>query len=398
VNNFIRRAFDKIERLSTEEIKTLVRYQAGENELLGTVLQQLNTGIIVTNRNGRVLTCNDSAKRLIPQQRTMSEGSTLRYVMKDASIADFIEQAMQHMEADEALEQEFYLQHGETVVTLLIRCIVFESSFEPLLAADSRQRFVFIIHDISEERRKDAQLHRSESLASLTTVAAGVAHEIKNPLASIGIHLQLLRKAFEKKREMTAESANRYLDVIDEEIERLNSIVVDFLFAVRPMDVRLRLEDVNRILQDVISFVTYELSEYGITVTREFADYLPKLRIDENLFKQVILNIIKNAMHAMDETGGVLTLKTRNTGDNVDILISDTGHGMDEATQNKIFEPYFTTKASGSGLGLTVVFKVMKEHGGDISVHSTPGKGTTFTLSLPVPKSQRLALASKDDV
>ncbi len=396
MNNFIRRAFDKIERLSTDEVKTLVRYQAGENELLGTVLQQLNTGIIVTNRNGRVLTCNDSAKRLIPQQRVMIEGSTLRYVMKDPSIADFMEQAMQSMGSEDALEQEFYLQHGETVVTLLIRCIVFESSFEPLLAADSRQRFVFIIHDITEERRKDAQLHRSESLASLTTVAAGVAHEIKNPLASIGIHLQLLRKAFEKKREMTAESASRYLDVIDEEIERLNLIVVDFLFAVRPMDVRLRLEDVNRILKDVISFVTYELSEYGITVIQEFEDYLPKLRIDENLFKQVILNIIKNAMHAMDEGGGVLTLRTRNTGDNVDILITDTGSGMDEVTQNKIFEPYFTTKASGSGLGLTVVFKVMKEHGGDISVSSRSGKGTTFTLSLPVPKSQRLALASKE--
>ncbi len=398
MNNFIRRAFDKIEKLSTEEIKTLVRYQAGENELLGIVLQQLNTGIIVTNRNGRVLTCNDSAKRLMPQQRSMSEGSTLRYVIKDSSIAEFIEEAIQTMEMDESQEQEFYIQRGESVCTILIRCIMFESSFEPMTVSDSRHRFVFIINDISEERRKDAQLHRSESLASLTTVAAGVAHEIKNPLASIGIHLQLLRKAFEKKRELTAESAARYLDVIDEEIERLNSIVVDFLFAVRPMDVRLRLESVNRILTDVISFVSYELSEYGIHVETDLAEYLPKLRIDENLFKQVILNIVKNAMHAMEDNGGSLSFKTRNNGDSIDILISDTGIGMDESTQNKIFEPYFTTKASGSGLGLTVVFKVMKEHGGDISVQSTVGKGTTFILSLPVPRSQRLALESKDDV
>ncbi len=398
MNNFIRRAFDKIEKLSTDEIKTLVRYQAGENELLGIVLQQLNTGIIVTNRNGRVLTCNDSAKRLLPQKRVMNEGSTLRYVLKDSSIAEFIDEAIQTMEMEESQEQEFYIERGSSVMTILIRCIMFESSFEPMMITDSRHRFVFIINDISEERRKDAQLHRSESLASLTTVAAGVAHEIKNPLASIGIHLQLLRKAFEKKKEMTAESAARYLDVIDEEIERLNSIVVDFLFAVRPMDVRLRLESVNRILEDVISFVTYELNEYNISVRTDFADYLPKLRIDENLFKQVILNIIKNAMHAMEEGGGSLTFRTRNNGDTIDILISDTGIGMDEATRNKIFEPYFTTKASGSGLGLTVVFKVMKEHGGDISVQSTVGRGTTFILSLPVPKSQRLALESKDEV
>ncbi len=396
MNNFIRRAFEKIEKLSTDEIRTLVKYQAGENELLGMVLQQLNTGIVVTNRNGRVLTCNDSAKLLLPQNRMMSEGSTLRYVLKDASIADFMSEAIEMMEPDDIQEQEFYLQRGESVITILLRCIVFQSSFEPLTLNDTRNRYVFIINDISEERKKDAQLHRSESLASLTTVAAGVAHEIKNPLASIGIHLQLLRKAFEKKKELTVESAARYLDVIDEEIERLNSIVVDFLFAVRPMDVRLRLESVNVILRDIISFVSYELSEYGITVSTEFADYLPKLRIDENLFKQVVLNIIKNAMHAMEDTGGLLSIRTASNGDSVIISITDTGIGMDESTQNKIFEPYFTTKASGSGLGLTVVFKVMKEHGGDISVRSTPGKGTTFTLTFPVPVTQRLALEAKD--
>ena len=196
-------------------------------------------------------------------------------------------------------------------------------------------------------------------------MAAGVAHEIKNPLASIGIHLQLLRKAFERKESLTMEDANRYLNVIDEEIERLNAIVVDFLFAVRPMDVRLRLENVNDVVNDVFNFVSHELQQHGIMIERHLEEFLPKLRLDENLLKQALLNIIKNAMNAMEESGGVLVVSTKLLGDHVALTIRDTGMGMDESTMTKIFEPYFTTKPSGSGLGLTMVFKVVKSTSGD---------------------------------
>ena len=396
MNNFVRRAFEKIEKLSTSEIKTLVRYQASENELLGTVIQELTSGIVVINTTARVLTCNDAAKLLIPLRQTLVEGASLKFILKDTDIASFMFDSINNLEDEETREQEFYIQRGEKVVTLLIKSVVFQSSFLPMMAHDSGARILFIITDVTEERRKEALLHRSESLASLTTVAAGVAHEIKNPLASIGIHLQLLRKAFERKKQLTLIDSARYLDVIDEEIERLNSIVVDFLFAVRPMDVRLRLEHINRIVEDVCSFVSYELSEYHIKVVTDLADYLPKLRVDENLIKQVLLNIVKNAMSAMEEKGGILSVRTRNRGDNVVIMIEDNGCGMDENTVGKIFEPYFTTKETGSGLGLTMVFKVMKEHGGDIHVKSVVKKGTTFTLILPIPKSQRLAIEKKE--
>lgn len=396
MNNFVRRAFEKIEKLSTDEIKTLVRYQASENEVLGTVIQELQAGVVVINTSARVLTCNDAAKLLIPLRRTLIEGASLKYILKDTDIASFMFRSLEKIENEETREQEFYIQRGEKVVTLSIRSVVFQSSFLPMMVHDSGSRILFIISDITEERRKEALLHRSESLASLTTVAAGVAHEIKNPLASIGIHLQLLRKAFERKKHLTLADSSRYLDVIDEEIERLNSIVVDFLFAVRPMDVRLRLEHINRIVEEVCTFVSYELSEYNITLTTDLEEYIPKLRVDENLIKQVLLNIIKNAMSAMEEKGGALLIKTRSSGDAVAIIIEDNGCGMDEKTVGKIFEPYFTTKETGSGLGLTMVFKVMKEHGGEISVKSTPKKGTTFTLHLPVPKSQRLAIEKKD--
>ncbi len=396
MNNFIRRAFDKIEKLSTDEIKTLVRYQASENELLGTVLQAINTGIVVINSKARVLTCNDSAKRLIPLRRNLVEGASLKFVLKDTDVAQFMLDSIKLSDEAENREQEFYIQRGEKVITLSIHSMVYQSSFEPLMSYDTGSRILFIINDVSEERSKEARLQRSESLASLTTVAAGVAHEIKNPLASIGIHLQLLRKAFERKKQLTLDDSKRYLDVIDEEIERLNSIVVDFLFAVRPMNVCLRYEQLNTIVSDVCSFVNYELGEHNIELTLDLEDYLPKLKVDENLIKQVLLNIIKNAINAMEEEGGKLIVKTRNFGDTIGLIITDTGCGMDEATQAKIFEPYFTTKESGSGLGLTMVFKVIKEHGGEITVSSSVNKGTTFSILLPVPTSQRLAIEAKE--
>lgn len=392
MNNFIRRAFDKIEKLSSHEIRTLVRYQASENELLGNVLQQIDLGVIVANGQGRVLTCNDEVKHLLPLNRQLSEGTSLRYVFADKDIEQFMLNAVEAVSDEESLEEEFHFQRGEFVRTLRVQASSFTSSLDPVFHQDNGKRILFIVRDVSEDKRTEARLHRSESLASLTTVAAGVAHEIKNPLASIGIHLQLLRKAFQRKKSLTLDDATRYLDVIDEEIERLNGIVVDFLFAVRPMDVHLRLEQVNTIVNDVLNFVSYELSEHHITITRKLGEFLPKLRIDENLLKQALLNIIKNAMNAMEIGGGTLSVATKLSGNNVILTISDSGTGMDEATMAKIFEPYFTTKETGSGLGLTMVFKVIKEHHGEISVSSKKGEGTTFTVALPVPTSERLAL------
>ncbi|MDD2297092.1 MAG: ATP-binding protein [Sphaerochaetaceae bacterium] len=392
MNKFIRRAFNKIEKLSTDEIKTLVRYQASENELLGNVFQKIDIGVIVSNGKGRVLTCNDTAKRLIPLSRPLSEGTSLKYVLGDQDLANFMLQAIETTSAEEGVEKEFNFQHGDRVRTLCISVSAFISELDPVFDQDTGNRILFLVRDISEEKRQESRLHRSESLASLTTVAAGVAHEIKNPLASIGIHLQLLRKAFQRKKHLTLADASRYLDIIDEEIERLNGIVVDFLFAVRPMDVRLRLENLNSVIEDVCSFVSYELSGHNITINRQLGEFLPKIRLDENLLKQALLNIIKNAMNAMEGHGGTLTVATKLMGDHVTISLSDTGVGMDEVTLAKIFEPYFTTKSSGSGLGLTMVFKVVKEHLGEISVSSKKGVGTTFTITLPVPTSERLAL------
>ncbi|MFA7670913.1 MAG: ATP-binding protein [Sphaerochaetaceae bacterium] len=392
MNKFVRRAFNKIEKLSTDEIKTLVRYQASENELLGNALENIDTGVIVINSRLRVLSCNNVAKRYLPLKRKMTEGSTLQYVIADDDVIKFINTSLDNINDREKVEKEFYFQRGERVHTIIVEISSFTSELEAVFSLDNKKRFLILVHDVTNLKQQEARLHRSESLASLTTVAAGVAHEIKNPLASIDIHLQLLRKAFERKEKLSLEESSRYLDVIDEEINRLNAIVVDFLFAVRPMDVRLRLESLNRIVEEVLNFVTYELSENGIEIKKNLDEYLPKLRLDENLIKQALLNIIKNSQSAMSRRGGILTVTTKQEGDLVVLSVKDSGKGMDSETLSKIFEPYFTTKSTGSGLGLTMVFKEVKEHNGEISVISKVNEGATFSISLPIPVTERLAL------
>jgi signal transduction histidine kinase len=265
-----------------------------------------------------------------------------------------------------------------------------------------------LIHvaDVTEKRNKEARLRRAENLASLTTLAAGVAHEIKNPLGSISIHIQLMQKAVAANRKLFQDAhpggtdrtgqnpaayfdlLEKYIGVVNEEIDRLNQIVVDFLFAVRPMDMNLREGDLNGLIGELADFVRLELQEDRIDCVLSLDTSIPPLEIDERFLKQALLNLIKNAAAAMPG-GGKLTVETLRKDDEAQICVRDTGIGIPEENLSKIFDPYFTTKDTGLGLGLTLVFKIIREHRGEIVVKSREGEGTCFTISLPVPQKER---------
>jgi signal transduction histidine kinase len=321
-------------------------------------------------------------------RRRSYEGYPLSKVIEDKHVLRYIVLSVYNRAED--LDNEFTFQRGTKVQTIAVTVFTYRMPEEKEKAS-----YVLMFSDVTEHNANEARMRRSENLASMTTMAAGVAHEIKNPLAAMGIHLQLLKKAFVRKECLSLDDAQRYIDVLEEEINRLNSIVVDFLFAVRPLDTRLRLGSILKTLNEVVTFVEPELAENRVSLTCDCSTSLPRLEFDENLLKQVLLNLIKNAMNAMEQ-GGRLSLHARPDGNQVLISVQDTGIGMDDETLQKIFEPYYTNKATGTGLGLTVVYKIMKEHRGDISVESRLGEGTTFTLSFPIPKSERLSLSEPD--
>jgi two-component system, sporulation sensor kinase E len=386
MRKFIQKALEKLGKMDREQIRDLIVRMSEENDLLGMLLESMTDGIIVTDREHRVMLYNKSAERLFPFSIDDIMERVLWDCIADREIAAFLSANLRGQE--KVSDREFTLDGSPPRILSV--------SLLPLVKGGSVQGNLVHIEEVTEKRSKEARLRRAESLASLTTLAAGVAHEIKNPLGSMGIHLQLIQKKIGGKDCIESKDISQHLDVISEEVDRLNRIVVDFLFAVKPMDTRLEDGDVNRVIEELLDFVRPELDQAGVRIESNLSASLPLLRIDVRYVKQALLNLIKNAVAAMPN-GGTLRMETRRMGEEVLVRTSDTGTGIPEEIMDKIFEPYFTTKPFGTGLGLTIVFKIVKEHFGDISVSSRPGEGTTVTLVLPVPKTEKILIDYKGD-
>jgi two-component system, sporulation sensor kinase E len=380
VKKFIQKALEKLDRLDTQQIGALIGQLSEQNELLDMVLESMTDGIVVTDGQNRVLLYNKSAERLLPLSGDVLE-SALWEVVADRDLAGFFFQKL--LGQEKVADREFTLGGGFPRILSV--------SILPLVRQGSVQGSIVHLEDVTEKRSREARLRRAESLASLTTLAAGVAHEIKNPLGSMGIHLQLVQKKMAGKIRVDPRTISSHLGVIGEEVDRLNRIVVDFLFAVKPMDTRLEDGDINAVIRELLEFVRPELDQAGVRIDSRLSPAVPALRIDPRFIKQALLNLIKNAVAAMPE-GGTLTVSTERADNDVLVKLSDTGTGIPEEIMDKIFEPYFTTKPFGTGLGLTIVFKIVKEHFGDIAVASRVGEGTTFTIQLPIMTREKIMI------
>lgn len=386
-NRLLKKVVGDLSSCPVNELERLVNKAIEEEDILYALFDNIEDGHLIVNENSIVVFANQKAKGSIPYKRAANtiEGLHIDECILDKDMNRYISSVLKGEE--KADEKDFSLQSGNEVK-------VYRVNFLPINTY--RRRFVDVsIKEITESIRKESRLRRSESLASMTTMAAGVAHEIKNPLAAMKIHTQLLRKLFQKKGSLKEEDVESYLEVLEEEIEHLNKIAVDFLFAVKPMEVELKKDSINNIINEIVSFLMPEAEEKNIELVSNLSQFIPNIEIDPRLVRQALLNLIQNAFAAMPD-GGTLTLTTKLNGDFISVMVDDTGTGIDDDKLSRIFEPYFTTKASGTGLGLTLVYKIMKEHHGDIHVTSKKGIGTTFTLDFPIPVSERMALEGEE--
>jgi len=379
LSKFIKKALEKLPKLEAGQIRNLLGEVVKENELFEMVLGSMTDGVVVTDESHRVLFSNRPSQVILKNRPI--EGALLWEAVNDEDIAHLL----QH-----SLENQVNFEDNEMSLDFRGTYRIYSLTLLPLVQNGRIRGSLFQIEDITDRKNRESRFRRAESLASLTTLAAGVAHEIKNPLGSIGIHLQLIQKSFRQKDcgDYDVPRIEKFLDVIGEEVERLNGIVVDFLFAVRPMDTNLIKGDLNKLLADLLDFLHFELDQAGIEMDTDLEPGLPCIEMDDRFIKQALLNIIKNAIHAM-EGGGTLKVRSYSQNNEVHITIRDTGIGMPAEVKDKIFEPYYTTKASGSGLGLTLVYKIIREHGGEIQVDSEEGVGTQFKFTFPVPQKER---------
>jgi len=216
----------------------------------------------------------------------------------------------------------------------------------------------------------------------VTALAGGLAHEIKNPLSTIRVNLQLLAEDWADPQTPKEKRTGRKLQVLQGEVQRLSQTLEDFLRFAKVERIELGPTDVNDVAAQVAEFVGPELDRAGIELREQYTPDLPRCLADEKLLKQAVLNIILNAQQAMPD-GGEIILRTSADNGRITIEIIDTGHGIPDRIRDKVFGPFFSTKEDGSGLGLVVTRRIIDQHGGTIEFVSEPGKGTDFSIHIP---------------
>jgi len=223
-------------------------------------------------------------------------------------------------------------------------------------------------------------VRRSDRLAALGQLTAGLAHELRNPLGTIKASAEMLGKTLSEENEVAREVAG----FISTEVDRTNSLVTRFLQFARPLQVKLETADLAQTLDRAIGAAERETA--SVTIYKAYAPEIPPFPLDAELMERVFFNLVVNAAQA-SPAGGAVTVKTRLNGRNVETLVIDRGSGIDKVHRSQIFNPFFTTKKEGVGLGLAIVAKIVDEHGGKIAVESEPGKGSIFCVSLPMDRT-----------
>jgi signal transduction histidine kinase len=248
---------------------------------------------------------------------------------------------------------------------------------------DDSGGYVVVISDITEDKVSMEELIENERTSSIVRLAAGVAHELGNPLNSLTIHLQLIERKLKKLAlAQEGQQLSESLKVCQGEVERLDGIITHFLEAVRPQKPELNELDLVGLIDEVLHVQEAELRDRKLDVNVEVDASLPAILGDRGQIKQVFFNLIKNAMEAM-HAGGKLRVVTRRDDDYVYVQFIDTGSGISDEDLSRVFQAYYTTKQEGHGLGMMIVQRIMREHGGHISLESRKDLGTAITLQFP---------------
>jgi signal transduction histidine kinase len=406
-SSFVDKVLGRLGRLDTEGVQQVVERLARERNLLETLLQTIEDGVLVTDAQGRVAYLNHAAGRLLGLQPGSASGQPVTALLPELDWAKI--SALDGSGGPRTVRLELEVQYPRPRV---LRALATPLGSE---GAPGGGGLALVLHDTSEARRKTVETVESERIQLLTVLAMSVAHEVGNPLNALHIHLQLIEREVKKLRSLAppaptrASSAVRrraiaaeesrasegesgeiaarldqYLTVAKGEISRLDYIVTHFLQAIRPTPPQVQPASLNDAVRGTLEVLQPELDNRGLVTETRLARHLPDAAFDPDQIKQALINLIKNSMQAMTKDGR-LTVETGAWGDSVWVSVADTGEGIPKEQVTRLFEPLFTTKKKGSGLGLMVVYRIVREHGGRIDVESKPGKGTTFRLWLPLP-------------
>lgn len=365
------RVLGRLDTLDSVNLANLVQRLARERCLFEDIFNTLQEGVLVISAVGEIEYANAAAHRLIGLNDDELNGDILWRLVPGLRPSLGGEDA-----ALPVVTREFELTYPEPRTVRLYMV--------PFRESDGGRRHAVILSDVTRDKQSTEARIEEERISSILLLAAGVAHELGNPLNSLNIHLQLVERKLRKLRDggREAESLGESIRVCQEEVTRLDGIINHFLEAIRPQPPDLAELPVVEVLDEVLHFQARELADRGLAIDAETTADLPVIMADRNQLKQVFFNLVKNAMEAM-QPGGTLRVRTRSDDDSVYLLFGDTGGGIRQEDLLRLFQPYHTTKPGGHGLGLMIVQRIMRAHGGQVGVESQEGRGTVVTLEFP---------------
>ena len=378
-NQFFDKFLKNFDKVSDNEKKRIFERLSDLCYSQNTIIENLEEGIISIDINGIIQGINKKACFLFSIPRNCDNEPLSKY-LSDNETGKIILELIKENDSDTKL-----LKDDDNKRILQINIF-------PLGESGRIIGTLIKAFDITQTYENSQKLKRAEQLASLTTLAAGVAHEIKNPLGSISIYIQLIEKIIKKNIDNSSQCFSElkdYCAIIKEEIGRLEDTINSFLFSVRKLELNLEETNINSLILSTIDFLKYEIENNNINMEIKFDRDNLIMRIDERYIKQSLINIVQNAIDSILEKSEKnykkeIQIKLKTVDNFALITIKDNGIGIKEETLPKIFEPYFTTKRHGTGLGLTNVARIIEAHNGNINIESEYGKGTKVIIKLPL--------------
>ncbi len=373
---------DKIERIG-RRMRNVEEVFSALKENLDSIMANLQDGILLFTAEGRAALVSDSVERFLGIPRTRLFGGSVNSIFSlETKLGRLVRDAF---ETGRTLDQEEIETETGRRVQVSLDFVLDQSIADQSLANEdsipgASLGALLTLHDLESVRELESELELSRRLAAIGRLTAGVGHEVKNPINAIVVHLELLRN----KLSGPDARAMRHLEIIESEIQRLDRVVQTLVDFSRPVELQLKEQDLRRIVSGVLMLASAELETHDVRVSSHMPDRPMITKVDADLIKQAILNVVLNGAQAMSPQGGELHVTLREEGRMAAIEIADSGSGIPDEIRAKIFDLYFTTRKDGSGIGLAMTYRIIQLHSGSIDVQSKQNIGSTFTLKLPL--------------